>query len=502
MWSILQTQRTNPVADDSHAMTADAIREALEAPGHPADEVLRAATQHAAALVPAVVAAIHRAAQGVYLLPAQSRLLFHGLHALAAAGRTELYAPLMELLRRPPAEVDQIFGDAVTETLAQLVLAVFDGDAEPIVEAIADESLDPMLRWCLLEVLARLSFDGAVPRERVVAVIDRLAGRGHADDDDLVWQGAREVVALLALEERAAMVRAAWDRAGEPADDPERRDWEADLRAAVARPGDDERFMRRRLMPLDDAAEALRWTAAMPDDDAVDSEDPAAAYALTLDELDWLAGFLASANASDAAMSLEMLDGFFAALAVGPESVPPGEFMPVIWGEPDGDGPRFADAAQAEFVDGLLTRHRATIAARLAAGYPHVPCIDPDDTRSLGAEWAYGFDLGIGLREAAWLEILDEPRGQRLADAILLLDDSRPQPPLAPRTAEARERWVAKIPETLAAFHALWRDQAVRRPVTVPVRSAPKIGRNDRCPCGSGRKYKHCCGGAYPPVGH
>jgi len=26
------------------------------------------------------------------------------------------------------------------------------------------------------------------------------------------------------------------------------------------------------------------------------------------------------------------------------------------------------------------------------------------------------------------------------------------------------------------------------------VRSAPKVGRNDPCPCGSGKKYKHCCG--------
>lgn len=26
------------------------------------------------------------------------------------------------------------------------------------------------------------------------------------------------------------------------------------------------------------------------------------------------------------------------------------------------------------------------------------------------------------------------------------------------------------------------------------VRSAPKTGRNDPCPCGSGKKYKHCCG--------
>ena len=22
----------------------------------------------------------------------------------------------------------------------------------------------------------------------------------------------------------------------------------------------------------------------------------------------------------------------------------------------------------------------------------------------------------------------------------------------------------------------------------------PKVGRNDPCPCGSGKKYKHCCG--------
>ena len=26
------------------------------------------------------------------------------------------------------------------------------------------------------------------------------------------------------------------------------------------------------------------------------------------------------------------------------------------------------------------------------------------------------------------------------------------------------------------------------------VREGPKVGRNDPCPCGSGKKYKHCCG--------
>jgi preprotein translocase subunit SecA len=27
-----------------------------------------------------------------------------------------------------------------------------------------------------------------------------------------------------------------------------------------------------------------------------------------------------------------------------------------------------------------------------------------------------------------------------------------------------------------------------------PIRAGPKVGRNDPCPCGSGKKFKHCCG--------
>jgi SEC-C motif-containing protein len=36
-------------------------------------------------------------------------------------------------------------------------------------------------------------------------------------------------------------------------------------------------------------------------------------------------------------------------------------------------------------------------------------------------------------------------------------------------------------------------DQGDIVPVTI-VRAQPKIGRNERCPCGSGKKYKYCCG--------
>ena len=31
-------------------------------------------------------------------------------------------------------------------------------------------------------------------------------------------------------------------------------------------------------------------------------------------------------------------------------------------------------------------------------------------------------------------------------------------------------------------------------PKTPIINEGPKVGRNDLCPCGSGKKYKNCCG--------
>ena len=54
----------------------------------------------------------------------------------------------------------------------------------------------------------------------------------------------------------------------------------------------------------------------------------------------------------------------------------------------------------------------------------------------------------------------------------------------SPRRNSAERREVAKpiIPSSDGT--------AVRR----PVKAQTKIGRNDPCPCGSGKKYKKCCG--------
>jgi preprotein translocase subunit SecA len=37
-------------------------------------------------------------------------------------------------------------------------------------------------------------------------------------------------------------------------------------------------------------------------------------------------------------------------------------------------------------------------------------------------------------------------------------------------------------------------NEAVAKAKAQPIRTGPKVGRNDPCPCGSGKKYKQCCG--------
>ena len=51
------------------------------------------------------------------------------------------------------------------------------------------------------------------------------------------------------------------------------------------------------------------------------------------------------------------------------------------------------------------------------------------------------------------------------------------------------ERPPARLPKKniVLSHSGDGRSQTVKRKV-------PKVGRNDPCPCGSGKKYKHCCG--------
>jgi pimeloyl-ACP methyl ester carboxylesterase len=68
------------------------------------------------------------------------------------------------------------------------------------------------------------------------------------------------------------------------------------------------------------------------------------------------------------------------------------------------------------------------------------------------------------------------------------------------RTAGFHADRIGPFGDAIAAL-ALWygpgtaSTSAIRTgvPISAPTPEKVKIGRNDRCPCGNGKKYKHCC---------
>lgn len=65
-------------------------------------------------------------------------------------------------------------------------------------------------------------------------------------------------------------------------------------------------------------------------------------------------------------------------------------------------------------------------------------------------------------------------------------------------TPAQRDGLAKHIPVSLSSIYRYWLPfrQAMHelQPAKIITRAHPKVGRNDPCPCGSGKKFKKCCG--------
>jgi uncharacterized protein len=232
---------------------------------------------------------------------------------------------------------------------------------------------------------------------------------------------------------------------------------------------------------------------------AVDADGP-----LSDAELEELDQFLLDLEA-DESMTLDTMDGFMHALAIGPETVMPSRWLPKVWGQPDGAMmPPGLDMDEINHVLGLVMRHFNNIVWGFEQSPPvTMPCwhmMHYDGTREFeDAEmWAYGFTEGVKLSQAAWQPLMRHPDGQRWYRPIGLLgaDDFSPDQDALTRTPEQRERLAHGIEDSLLKIHAFWlplRHAVAEREHAQ--RMSTKVGRNEPCPCGSGKKFKKCCGG-------
>ena len=208
-------------------------------------------------------------------------------------------------------------------------------------------------------------------------------------------------------------------------------------------------------------------------------------------------------------MDISTLDGFLTAVVCGPSIIMPSEWMRWVWDMERGeDAPEFKDLSQAQRILGFLVRHMNDIAQTLTREPEHYEPLlmeNPNvgDPIPILDEWCSGFMKGVHLDSEGWLPVIaGKPDWM---STILLYGTEEGWDALKKKNLSLDEHKALAegLAGTVRKIHALWLEQRgkqiaegnlpnmVRRE---PVRNSTKVGRNDPCPCGSGKKFKQCHG--------
>lgn len=199
-------------------------------------------------------------------------------------------------------------------------------------------------------------------------------------------------------------------------------------------------------------------------------------------------------------MSIAMLDGFLTAIVIGPEVVMPSEYFPWIWDWKRGKKQaEFADLDEANRIFGYVQGMHNRVAGPLMAEPPAVLPLFIIEPHRDHREWLAGFAMGAEFDLDVWDHAQEQ--SPELFEPFEVLNRMEPDDP---GRVEAFAGALVSIVGLRDYFRAgEWRQafEEVQKPF---VREGPKVGRNDPCPCGSGRKYKKCCGDSPPtdPVLH
>lgn len=230
--------------------------------------------------------------------------------------------------------------------------------------------------------------------------------------------------------------------------------------------------------------------------------------ALSDREMDELNDFLMSDATTNEVMLLDCLDGYLTAIASGPVRLAQGEWLPRVWGPAASDAPTFESKAQEEKIIGLMTRHLNAIVWNLQQeDEPFEPVFDlnvyQDDEREYvdGEMWAHGYMTAIHPNRKSWNALFESKHGVEMLRPIYLLgaEDVTEEEEQLVQTPAQREELSKMIPASVEWIYKFWAPQRRAEDIRVSgdVADAPlKISRNAPCICGSGRKYKKCCGTA------
>lgn len=218
--------------------------------------------------------------------------------------------------------------------------------------------------------------------------------------------------------------------------------------------------------------------------------------AIPLDYIDELDRLLL--DQGEDCMLLSQLDGFLTGILVSPDLLAPSQWLKMIWVGEDGTGMlQFSEMGGFQHFTDLIMHHYHVILACLGQPGSFEPVLEID-TRSdetLWELWIEGFGQAMDLAPSGWQRVLndDDPGCRAAIEGIRELRAFADGTKKLTLTAE--DQWDREAPDLIPIWVEMlhqWRiENDPYRPVTI---KREKTGRNEPCPCGSGAKYKKCCG--------
>lgn len=206
------------------------------------------------------------------------------------------------------------------------------------------------------------------------------------------------------------------------------------------------------------------------------------------------------------ALRLDQIQGYLCAALAGPRATDEEEWLSIILG-----GDEAADTEAGRGAAHILRRLAAALHDELLRGEPPVlllyPKDDNEDAPSDYAPWCEAYLMGVDGAPDDWFDDLGEDEDgadeaeyldERLFPLMLLTGEAenaaREHGEQWPEGKELEEMIAAAEEDLPQAVTDVFRFWAAKRGAGTVKREAPKVGRNDPCPCGSGKKFKQCCG--------
>jgi len=215
-------------------------------------------------------------------------------------------------------------------------------------------------------------------------------------------------------------------------------------------------------------------------------------------EFDELDQFLLSDQTPEDAMTMDSLHGYLTAIVVGPEVIPMSEWLPKVWGESNDVAFHFRSEKECKRILQLIMRFMNEIAITFEVApkeFEPLFCEHEWQDKTLidGEAWAYGFWEGMKLRPEAWESLWSSDAAALLQPIYLLGADEIEEEEAALVDDPVKQHKLAiEIEANIPLIYRFWLPHR-KSGIAPEKRESAKVGRNELCPCGSGKKNKKCC---------